>query len=423
MENIFQKEVITEGINLYLYQTKKYKTVSFRVFLYNKADEDITKTALIPFVLARGTENYRDNLTIRKNLANLYGAQLASGVTRRGDAILLDFRLEMVSPKFVKEKNYLAKGLDILKEVIFNPFTIDEGFNPLYVDGEKENIKNRILAVLNDKGRYAFERAIQLMCPNDPYRFFKYGKLEDLPQITPQNLYGKYKEIVENCPIDVFVVGDFEKEEIIKIIKGKFNYPRKELKVLAKPKRVEFLGYKEEVEEMEVNQGKLVMGLKTPITLEHPLYPALLMYNGILGAYPHSKLFKNVRENASLAYYTGSNLEGLKGLVFIFAGIEAKTFQQTIGIIKEQLEDLKKGNISEKEFQYTYLSLESSLLETYDEVGGQIGYFVDGNLVGKKMTIPDLIESLKKVNIEDVVEVAKSVELELIYFLKGKGGE
>ncbi|SES75778.1 EF-P 5-aminopentanol modification-associated protein YfmF [Anaerobranca gottschalkii] len=421
MENIFQREVISEGINLYLYQTEKYKTVAFRVFLYNKADEDITKTALIPFVLARGTENYRDNLTIRRNLAHLYGAQLASGVTRRGDAILLDFRLEMVNPKFVEEKNYLVKGLDILKEVIFNPLTIDEGFNPLYVDGEKENIKNRILAVLNDKGRYAFERAVQLMCPNDPYRFFKYGKLEDLPGINPKNLYQKYRGIVENCPIDIFVVGDFEKEELIGIIKEKFNYPRKGVQRIEKPKRVEFLGYKEEVEEMEVNQGKLVMGLKTPITLEHPLYPALLMYNGILGAYPHSKLFKNVRENASLAYYAGSNLESLKGLVFIFAGIEPKTYHQTVEIIKGQLEDMKNGNISEKEFQYTYVSLENGLLETYDEVGGQIGYFVDGKLVGKTITIPDLLEKLKRVKVEDVVEVAKSVELELIYFLKGKG--
>lgn len=38
------------------------------------------------------------------------------------------------------------------------------------------------------------------------------------------------------------------------------------------------------------------MGIRTSITYGDPQYAAALMYNGILGGYPHSKLFVNVRE-------------------------------------------------------------------------------------------------------------------------------
>lgn len=423
MADLFEKVEITKGVNLYLYNTEKYKTISIRAFLYNKMDEDITKTALIPFVLARGTQNYPDNLTIRRELANYYGAQLGTGVTRRGDTVLLDFRMEMVSPKFVKENQYLKKAVDILKEVIFSPRVENGGFKESFVTIEKENTKNKIMAILNDKGRYAFERAVQLMCPNDPYRYYKYGRIEDLKDIDEINLYSKYQEVIKNCPMDLYVVGNFESEEIKDIIKEKFNFPRENLEIITPPTKTELLGFQEKIEEMDVNQGKLVMGLKTPITLGDKLYPALLMYNGILGAFSHSKLFKNVREKASLAYYAGSNIESLKGLLFVFAGIEPNTYGATVEIIKEQLQDMKQGNITENEFNYTLASIESGLLETFDEVGGQIGYAVDSGIIGKELTIPKLLEDLKEVTIADVVQVAKTVELELVYFLKGKEGQ
>ncbi len=420
MGELFEKVQIIDGVNLFLYSTDKYKTISFRTFLYNQVDEEITKTALIPFVLSKGTKNYPDNLTIRRELANYYGAQLGSGITRRGDTLLIDFRLEMVSPHYVKGDQYVEKALDIYREIIFSPRLENGHFKESVVNTEKENCKNRIMALLNDKGRYAFERAVQIMCPNDPYRYYKYGKIEDLPTITSQNLYAKYQDVINSCPIDIYVVGHFDKEQIVKLIKERFNVKREKLKEIEKPINTQLMDYKEVVEEMEINQGKLVMGLKTEITMEHRLYPALLMYNGILGAFSHSKLFQNVREKASLAYYAGSNIESLKGLIFIFAGIEPKTFDQTIQIVKEQLEEMKEGKISKKEMDYTLIGIESGLLETFDEVGGQIGFAVDGRIIGKTITITELLDQLKKVTIEDVVEVAKKIELELVYFLRGK---
>lgn len=50
------------------------------------------------------------------------------------------------------------------------------------------------------------------------------------------------------------------------------------------------------VERLEVTQGKLNFGLRSTITYADDAYPAALLFNGVLGGYPHSKLFIHVRK-------------------------------------------------------------------------------------------------------------------------------
>ena len=75
-------------------------------------------------------------------------------------------------------------------------------------------------------------------------------------------------------------------------------------------------------ESMNVNQGKLCLGFRTNIAPSSADYYPLVVYNGILGGDVHSKLFRNVREKASLAYFAQSILEKYKGLMLIMSGIE-----------------------------------------------------------------------------------------------------
>ncbi|UUZ95673.1 insulinase family protein [Paenibacillus sp. P25] len=103
-----------------------------------------------------------------------------------------------------------------------------------------------------------------------------------------------------------------------------------------RPERRQPAQVKEVVERLEVNQGKLNMGLRINTSYADENYPAALMYNGILGGYPHSKLFTNVREKASLAYYASSRLDGHKGILTIQSGIEIGNYEKAVNIIKER---------------------------------------------------------------------------------------
>ena len=56
-------------------------------------------------------------------------------------------------------------------------------------------------------------------------------------------------------------------------------------------------------EEMDVSQGKLVMGFTTETHFDDEDSYALTVFNSVYGSGAHSKLFNNVREKLSLAYY------------------------------------------------------------------------------------------------------------------------
>ncbi|WP_353892693.1 pitrilysin family protein [Proteinivorax hydrogeniformans] len=416
----FEKTELAPGVNLYLYPTDKYKTVSIRAFLYTDLEDETSKTAILPEILKKGTKDYPTPRELSKELAKLYGTRMGAGVTKRGETLLADFRMEMVSPKYLEDDSYVQKALKIFKDVIFDPALDDNKFNKTYVEIEKQNLKNRIAAVVNDKQKFAFMKAIENSCPDEAYRISKYGSVEELDKVNEANLYQHYEKIVNNNPMDFYVVGNFDKDKLKPLLTETFKINRQQVTSIKKPINSKAQPLNEIVHDMEVKQGRLVMVMKTPVTMNNNSYPALLMYNGILGGFTHSKLFQNVREKASLAYYAGSNIETLKGMVFLFAGIDKETYKETLDIMNQQLEDIKAGKISEKEMEYTLAGLKNSLSETIDEVGGQIGLQVDGGLVGRRWEIEELLSELKNVKKEDVVEVANSLEVDTIFFLRPK---
>src|SRR5690606_37284817 len=106
-------------------------------------------------------------------------------------------------------------------------------------------------------------------------------------------------------------------------------------------------------EALDVSQGKLNIGLALPVLASDDDYPAALVYNGILGGFPHSKLFVNVREKASLAYYASSRYDGWKGYAMIQSGIDVRNRDKALSIIEEQLAELAGGRITDAELAQT----------------------------------------------------------------------
>ena len=74
----------------------------------------------------------------------------------------------------------------------------------------------------------------------------------------------------------------------------------------------------------DMKQGKLHIAYRTPVTFFSEEFPVMQMTNGIFGGFAHSKLFMNVREKESMAYYASSSFASHYGLIFVLAGIDAK---------------------------------------------------------------------------------------------------
>lgn len=412
------------GMRIHVLPTKAFKTFAISLYAGVPLEEStVTSTALVPFVLRRGTASYPETTQSRERLEELYGAGFGFDIYKRGDYQIVQFRMDTINDSFVQSKeSLLGESFAFLGEVLTRPLLESGSFRASYVATERETIRKKLESIVNDKIRYAAERCIEEMCRNEPYRLHPLGQRADLDAITPETLYQSYTSWLNGATLDLYVVGDTTPEEVEKLVTAHFG----------RAHHSEAGGYTSDFtpvkvtevrtveEKLDVNQGKLNMGLRTSITYKDDRYASALMYNGILGGYPHSKLFVNVREKESLAYYASSRYDGHKGIGTIQSGIETQNYGKAVDIIRKQLDELKAGNITDLELSQTKAMIRNLLSEIQDSAFEMISFDFNRQLSGKDRSAQELMEQVDGMGAAEVKAAADTFELDTIYFLTGK---
>lgn len=414
---------IKNGIKLHTIQTEKFKTNLIAVMLTTKIDrENVTKNALIPAVLRRGTASLNTLEEINKKLEEMYGAGLDCGLDKTGDNQILKFYIETINDQFLPQngENMLKESLENIFELIFNPYLENGGFKKEYVIQEKENLKQIIEGKIDNKARYSLDRCIEEMYKDEPYGLYKYGYIEDLDEINENNLYEYYKKLISQCKIDIFVSGILdndikgiiENNENIKKLEERepeYNKIKTEAKISENENAVQ--------ESKDVTQGKLIIGLDLNFDNEDLRYDAMI-YNSMLGGSANSKLFQNVREKASLAYTASSSYYRFKNNIFINCGIEIGNYDKALEIIKQQIEDMRNGDFTDEEVENAKQGIIAAIKSIDDEQDTEIAYFFGQELSKIQLNIDDYMERIAKVNKQHVVDIANKVSVNTVYFLK-----
>lgn len=419
---------IKEGIKAHLIKTDLFKTNLICIMLTMPLErKNVTKNALIPFLLRRGTNNFKSLVEINKKLEEMYGASYDCGIDKIGDNQAIKFFIETINDDYTFDKeNLLEKSLDVLFDIIFNPLMKDGLFNEEYLKTEKENLKKAIEAKIDNKDLYAFNRCIENMYGDNGFGLYKYGYLEDLDEINKENITEHYKKLINEAKIDIYISGNFDEENTKKILNDnkeiqKIN-PRKENVIVNNPStesKENVENAKEVQEEMNINQGKLVLGLDI-MNLKDNMQYAAVIFNGILGGSANSMLFQNVREKAGLAYTARSNYNRMKNNIFIRCGIEIKNYEKALNIIKEQLENIKQGKFSDDDLKNTKKLIISGIKNVEAEQDTEIVYYIGEEISKVRVTIAEYIKNIEKVTREDVIEIAKNIQINTIFFLKGE---
>ena len=419
----YKEKEIKKGIKIHLIQTEKFKTNLIAVFLTMPITrENVTKNSLISAVLRRGSKNMPTSIQISQELEEMYGASFDNGIDKTGDNQILKFYLESINDKFLpqQDENMLKTSCEKLLEIVFNPITENGVFKEEYIKQEKANIKRIIEGKADNKARYAFDRCIEEMYKDKPYGLYKYGYIEDLEKIGAKDLYEYYEKMKSECKIDIFISGNVnedtieiieQSENIKKLVERTPNY------ILNGIEKKEEIQEKEIKEEMEVTQGKIVIGLDLNLENEEQKYDTLV-YNAILGGTANSKMFQEVREKASLAYTAGSNYIRYKSNIFIKCGIEIKNYEKAMEIIKKQLEDMKNGVFTEEEIENAKKGIISTIKSIDDEQDTEITYFLGQELSNNQISLEDYINKVQNVTKEKILKIANSIKINTIYFFK-----
>ncbi len=414
-------EHIKNGVDFRFIKAEKFKTNTISVFFNIPLErKTVTKAALLPAVMKRGTMKHQTMSELTRYLYDLYSASLRAGVRSKGDGEVLYFTIEYIRDRFIGE-NLTAKIIELLSEFIFSPLVDENRFNQEYLDGEKVNLRNAIEGLINDKRDYVEYKCREAMFPDEGYGMYEAGFVEDIPDITASNLYDFYKQIISRAKVDIFAGGDFDSDAL--------NDIKNELCGRFEPRDAEYVNTKiavptgreinKIVEEIPVVQSKLCIGVKCGIDPTSPEYYGLLLGGCVFGGSPFSKLFNNVREKLSLAYYAVSRTERFKSTMFISCGIETEKYQAAYDEIMVQFNKMLKGDIEDSEIENSKLYLINSFNSMKDGLRTMEDYYLSQAIMGNDGNIDDLIDRVSRVSKDEVVAAFNKIEFDTIYFLKG----
>lgn len=419
MEEV-KKINLGNNINLTLIPATKFKSNLVSIYIQRLLDKsEATKNALLPTLITSGCEKYPSIREISNKLDDLYGSSMGGDVSKRGERQVLSFKIISTNQKYLEE-DIFKDVIEFFNEVINKPLIVDGGFKEDILSIEKQNLKDRIQAKINDKSRYALERCFEEMCSGERYSISEYGYEDEIDAISGKELYDHYKEIIKTSPIDIVIEGDFNEKEVVEIISKNFIFERGNIIDIPREDFVKDIKDVKVIEDkMEITQGKLVMGYRTNIDYKDidKYYPLVVGCN-VLGGGPHSKMFVNIREKESLCYYIYSSVEKYKGILFVSSGIEFQNYDKTVELVNKQIESLQAGNITEEEIENSKSALINSMRSLKDSIGGLSDFYFAQVMSKSNSTIEEMIENVAKVKIEDIAKVAKEIKLDTVYFLR-----
>ena len=412
---------LVHGISTHFIQSKKFKTNKIAVrFTAPLSLNTIAGRMLSASMLETANQMYPTSQDLRRHLASLYGTDMSTNCFRRGQSHIVELTFTYVRDEFLSRKNVLTSQiLELVKETLFSPMLVDNGFDPSLFEIEKKQLLASLAADMDDSFYFAHKELDKLFFHDERLQL-EYSDLRNrILDETPQSSYSCFQEFLTNDRIDFFFLGDFNEVEIQNVLESfGFKARKGDVKVQYCQPYSNIL--QEGMVRKNVGQSILELGYHCPSEYGGEQHLPMIVMNGLLGGFAHSKLFTNVRENAGLAYTISSQLDLFSGFLRMYAGIDRENRNQVRKMMNNQLIDLKKGYFTELELEQTKEMIRRSLLLSQDNQGSLIERAYQNALLGKSSAdFKGWIAKLEQVDKDAICRAANNVKLQAIYFMEG----
>ena len=413
---------ITKGVHLHFIQSEKFKTNKIKVrFSAPMSEKTIAGRVLTASMLETSNALYPTSQSFREKLANLYGANFSTSLSRRGLVHYLDINLSFVRDQFLSRKNVLTdEMLEFLKASLFSPLSNGDAFDAKTFEIEKKNVLTDLEAEIENHFYHAHRKLNDLFYDLSEMRIPRVGTVELVEEETAESSFATFQQMLKEDQIDFFFIGNFNEIAVRDKIQD-FHFAEREQPLELMYQQNYSNVTRENLEQREVHQSIIELAYHFSTQYGDSEHLSLIVLNGLLGGFAHSKLFVNVREKESLAYTISSNFDIFSGLMRIYAGIDRANRTKTIALINRQILDLKRGNFTDDEFEQTKKMLKNSILLAQDRQNTLIERAYMSAVLGKKfLSLEAWLESLENVRKNEVIKAAQQLKLQAIYFMEGK---
>lgn len=415
---------IANGVKLLCVNSNKFKTNCIKVDFYLPIGEHLAAQNVLTSLMGHTSAKYDTFTSFNAKVESLYGADFETGIATIGERVRIRFSVEIPDDRFSLDGNSIAEEtIDFLVDIIKNPHCENGEFDKTATEREVRFTLENIEAEKNDKRSYAVSRLRQLMCQGEPYGIDREKLEEDVRNLDGKKLYDAYADMLKSSTVVITACGGLN-EEMLKTKFAEFvssiperNPQKIETVFIKKAEKIRYFK-----DEMDVNQAKLVIGLRSGMENENDDYFAFRVMTDIFGGGPYSRLFLNVREKMSLCYYCGARLLREKGIIFIQSGIEEENYEKALNEIFNQIDVMKKGEFTQEDFESSIKALSDAFKGVEDSPVAVCTFYSSQVFDDELVSGQEYAEKISAVTREQVTECAKRVTVDSVYLLAGKGG-
>lgn len=400
----------------------KFNTCSIRITIIIPMNSDTASDYSVASNIISDVNSKLSTIAaMNEKLSELYGAGLASSVSQRGDMQILSLNATWLSNRFaIDGEDITAEMLEIVTDCIFSPLADENGFNEDIFRLSKKEILDIIDSSFNNKREYTLIKAREIAYKGEPAQNGGNGTREAVEAVTPLSAYAAYKKLLETAQIEIFYVSPEEAPEVQETLKEKFAAVKRNSQSYIFPAPSPLKSEPVLVtEEYDVRQAKIAINFKYDTDDTDAVHLMCVIFGGT----PVSKLFMNVREKLSLCYYCACRMSEFKKTITVDCGVEKNNIEQATAEIMNQLEEIRKGNISDEELQSALLALENSYTSFGDTPGSYSSWYFDCLCRNEYISPQEHFERLLAVTKERIAAAAANVQLDSTYHMLNKEAE
>ena len=371
------------SFNLYTVKTNRFKTCQMEIIFKDEASREsaMLKTFLAD-LMTDCSERYASRKEVARTLEELYQASFYGLTNKTGNLMMTSFVLNFLNPKYVKDKDYLEKVLELPLEMILHPAIKAGDFDIKNFNIVKNRLHDEILSVGENINRVSLKKALEKLDYHSPSSYGILGTIKELDDISPKKLADAYQDLIQSS-CDIFIIGDLDMD-------------------------MEFL-------ETNLVQIYSLENLtdKEKITTFH-------FYNYLLGGGGlNTKLYQLLREKNSLCYGVKSMYLNYDNLLLIQTSIQKSDVKKAQRLIKQAFLEMKKGEFKEEELQNAKESFIFSLNLSLDNPGGILNNYIF-HILDDLPLIEDRIQMIREVTKEDIVAVANKIKPNISFVLESE---
>ncbi|MGX7349473.1 M16 family metallopeptidase [Dolosicoccus paucivorans] len=418
-------KILENGVRLDVIQSNKYKTNRCIVkFITPYHPFEASALHLMSRMMEDGSNSIPSKGAIESILADLYGAELAISVHRRGHFHELTLSTAIVRQDLIAEGTSLTtEWFNLIKELLFNQAfdETNEGFMQRF-NREKKLLQQAIERQKDNKARLARRRLYEELYQYEEAAYSAMANLDDLEKMTLVDLKTIYEQWLQTAEVVVLCHGEFNNDWVDKelstwpltVATNSYSYQNNEL-VLSKAKSATYLE-----EETSGKQGNLAMAFKVPYAETFKERMKLQLANTLFGQSPTSQLFTQIREKQSLAYSVSSAIDVARGLVVVTAGVDSTLGKKVSNQVVEELDNLIDTLQDDDHFNKIKLMLISNMVQSIDSQINELNYrFIEYKNPSFKYDVEVYTKMMNQLTAQEIKHVLKEFQLVQTFFLKG----